>query len=129
MMGQLMPSRDIGSNTMFRGNLPKGESDTIRVSIFDEMRALAVWMTWKSAIVSILFGGRQRCGDGKPVELGGSLGRFEATSRGRVITSLNALKYSKKSIEGATVAIQGCGNVGGVTVSYFKWVQNLKELV
>jgi len=40
---------------------------------------------------------------GKPVELGGSLGRFEATGRGVVITALEALKYLNKSIEGAKV--------------------------
>jgi glutamate dehydrogenase (NAD(P)+) len=56
---------------------------------------------------------------GKPVELGGSLGRFEATGRGVVITSLEALKYLKKPIEGARVAVQGCGNVGGVTAKHF----------
>jgi glutamate dehydrogenase (NAD(P)+) len=51
---------------------------------------------------------------GKPIELGGSLGRFEATGRGVVITSLEALKYLKIPIEGAKVVIQGCGNVGGI---------------
>jgi glutamate dehydrogenase (NAD(P)+) len=56
---------------------------------------------------------------GKPIELGGSLGRFEATGRGVVITSLEALKYLKKPIEGAKVAVQGCGNVGGVTAKHF----------
>jgi glutamate dehydrogenase (NAD(P)+) len=56
---------------------------------------------------------------GKPVELGGSLGRFEATGRGVVITSLEALKHLKKSIEGVRVVIQGCGNVGGVAAKYF----------
>jgi glutamate dehydrogenase (NAD(P)+) len=56
---------------------------------------------------------------GKPVELGGSLGRFEATGRGVVITTLEALKYLKKSIEGSKVAIQGCGNVGGIAAEQF----------
>jgi len=36
-----------------------------------------------------------------------------------VITSLEALKYLKKSIEGAKVVIQGCGNVGGVAARHF----------
>jgi len=149
----------------------------------DEVRALAMWMTWKSAVVNIPFGGAKggiQCNPkemslseiehmtrrfiweisimlgpeqdipapdvntnpqvmawimdtfsilkgysvpgvvtGKPVELGGSLGRFEATGRGVVITSLEALKLLKKSIEGARVVIQGCGNVGGVAARHF----------
>jgi len=56
---------------------------------------------------------------GKPVELGGSLGRFEATGRGVVITSLDALKYLKIPVEGAKVVVQGCGNVGGVAAMHF----------
>jgi glutamate dehydrogenase (NAD(P)+) len=35
-----------------------------------------------------------------------------------VITCLEALKYLKKSIEGSSVAIQGCGNVGGIAAKY-----------
>jgi glutamate dehydrogenase (NAD(P)+) len=149
----------------------------------DEMRALAMWMTWKSAVVNIPFGGAKggvQCNPkemsaheiehltrrftweismmlgpeqdipapdvytnpqvmawimdtfsilkgysvpgvvtGKPIELGGSLGRFEATGRGVVITSLEALKYLKKPIEGAKVVIQGCGNVGGIAATHF----------
>jgi len=149
----------------------------------DDVRALAMWMTWKSAVVNIPFGGAKggvQCNPkamslrelenmtrrftweisstigpeqdilapdvytnpqvmawimdtysilkgysvpgvvtGKPIELGGSLGRFEATGRGVVITSLEALKYFKRSIEGTKVAIQGCGNVGGVAAKYF----------
>ena len=149
----------------------------------DEVRALAMWMTWKSAVVNIPFGGAKggvQCNPkemslheiehmtrrftweismmlgpeqdipapdvytnpqvmawimdtfsilkgysvpgvvtGKPIELGGSLGRFEATGRGVVITSLEALKYLKKPIEGAKVAVQGCGNVGSVTAKHF----------
>jgi glutamate dehydrogenase (NAD(P)+) len=56
---------------------------------------------------------------GKPIELGGSLGRFEATGRGVVITSLEALKNLKIPIEGAKVVIQGCGNVGGIAAMHF----------
>jgi glutamate dehydrogenase (NAD(P)+) len=149
----------------------------------DDVRALAMWMTWKSAVVNIPFGGAKggvQCNPkemsqreienmtrrfiweislmlgpeqdipapdvytnpqvmawimdtysilkgysvpgvvtGKPVELGGSLGRFEATGRGVVITALEALKYLKKLIEGAAVVIQGCGNVGSVAASHF----------
>jgi glutamate dehydrogenase (NAD(P)+) len=149
----------------------------------DEMRALSMWMTWKSAVVNIPFGGAKggvQCNPkemslheiehltrrftweisillgpeqdipapdvytnpqvmawimdtfsilkgysvpgvvtGKPIELGGSLGRFEATGRGVVITSLEALKYLKMPIEGASVVIQGCGNVGGIAATHF----------
>ena len=59
---------------------------------------------------------------GKPIELGGSLGRFEATGRGVVISALEAMKHLKKPIEGATVAIQGCGNVGGIAAKQFERV-------
>ena len=149
----------------------------------DEMRALAMWMTWKSAVVKIPFGGAKggvECNPkemslheiehltrrftweifmmlgpeqdipapdvntnpqvmawimdtysilkgysvpgvvtGKPIELGGSLGRFEATGRGVVITSLEALKCLKIPVEGVKVAIQGCGNVGGIAAMHF----------
>jgi len=149
----------------------------------DEIRALAMWMTWKSAVVNIPFGGAKggiQCNPkemslreienmtrrftweislmigpeqdipapdvytnpqvmawimdtysilkgysvpgvvtGKPIELGGSLGRFEATGRGVVITVLEAHKYLNKPVEGATVAIQGSGNVGGIAAQYF----------
>jgi glutamate dehydrogenase (NAD(P)+) len=149
----------------------------------DEMRALAMWMTWKSAVVKIPFGGAKggvECNPkemslheiehltrrftweismmlgpeqdipapdvntnpqvmawimdtysilkgysvpgvvtGKPIELGGSLGRFEATGRGVVIVSLDALKCLKIPVEGAKVAIQGCGNVGGIAAMHF----------
>ncbi len=150
----------------------------------DEVRALAMWMTWKSAVVNIPFGGAKggvQCNPkemslnelenltrrftweislmlgpeqdipapdvytnpqvmawimdtysilkgysvpgvvtGKPIELGGSLGRFEATGRGVVITSLEALRHLNIPIEGAKIVIQGCGNVGGVAARHFQ---------
>ncbi|MGQ9509319.1 MAG: Glu/Leu/Phe/Val family dehydrogenase [Thermodesulfobacteriota bacterium] len=149
----------------------------------DEVRALAMWMTWKAAVVNIPFGGAKggvQCDPksmsprelenmtrrytweisfiigpdrdipapdvytnpqvmawimdtfsilkgysvpgvvtGKPLELGGSLGRFEATGKGVFITAQEAAHYLKIPMEGARVVVQGCGNVGGVAAQYF----------
>ena len=52
---------------------------------------------------------------GKPIEMGGSLGRREATGRGVMITTREALKHLKLDITTATVAIQGFGNVGSIS--------------
>ena len=49
---------------------------------------------------------------GKPISLGGSQGREEATSRGAVYTLLSALKVLGIDASGLTVAVQGFGNVG-----------------
>jgi len=149
----------------------------------DEVRALAMWMTWKAAVVNIPFGGAKggvQCDPksmslrelenmtrrytweisfiigpdrdipapdvytnpqvmawimdtfsilkgysvpgvvtGKPLELGGSLGRFEATGKGVFITAQEACRHLRIPIEGARVVIQGCGNVGGIAAQYF----------
>lgn len=145
----------------------------------DEMRAMAMWMTWKCAVVGIPFGGAKggvTCdpsgfsmrelesltrrfateisivmspeGDipapdvntnaqvmawimdtystlrghdtpavvtGKPLELGGSQGRAEATGRGIALIATEAMKHWGIPIEGATVAVQGFGKVGAPT--------------
>jgi glutamate dehydrogenase (NAD(P)+) len=52
---------------------------------------------------------------GKPIEMGGSLGRREATGRGVMITTREAAKHLGFDINGATVAVQGFGNVGSVS--------------
>ena len=49
---------------------------------------------------------------GKPISLGGSKGRNEATGRGVMFVAREALKYKNIPIEGATCAVQGFGNVG-----------------
>jgi glutamate dehydrogenase (NAD(P)+) len=149
----------------------------------DEVRALAMWMTWKAAVVNIPFGGAKggvQCDPknmssqelenmtrrftweiammigpeqdipapdvytnpqvmawimdtysilkgysvpgvvtGKPLELGGSLGRFEATGKGVFITAQEAARHLKMPMKGARVAIQGSGNVGGIAAQYF----------
>ncbi len=144
----------------------------------DEVRALAMWMTWKCATVGLPYGGAKGgvvCnpkelsqkelenltrryateisvlmhpeGDipapdvntnpqimawimdtysmhrgfttpavvtGKPVEVGGSRGRVEATGRGVMVTALEAMRVMDIPVEGARVAVQGFGNVGAV---------------
>jgi glutamate dehydrogenase (NAD(P)+) len=149
----------------------------------DEVKALAMWMTWKAAVVNIPYGGAKggvKCNPpemsqgelervtrrftweiapligpesdimapdvytnpqvmawimdtystlkgysvpgvvtGKPLELGGSVGRFEATGKGVLIAVQKAAEHLGLSIEGARVVIQGCGNVGGTAARYF----------
>ena len=149
----------------------------------DEMRALAMWMTWKAAVVSIPFGGAKggvECDPtvmspreienvtrrftweispfigpemdipapdvgtnpqvmawimdtfsirkgyavpgvvtGKPVDLGGSLGRLEATGRGVFTIAAKAAKHLGFSAGDARVVIQGAGNVGGAAARRF----------
>jgi glutamate dehydrogenase (NAD(P)+) len=52
---------------------------------------------------------------GKPVELGGSLGRREATGRGVMIVTREAATHLGLKLKGATIAVQGFGNVGSVS--------------
>jgi glutamate dehydrogenase (NAD(P)+) len=52
---------------------------------------------------------------GKPVEIGGSLGRREATGRGVVTCMIEACRHLGLLVEGARVVVQGYGNVGSVT--------------
>jgi len=52
---------------------------------------------------------------GKPLEVGGSQGRREATGRGVMICVEQMCKYLKMPLQGARVAVQGFGNVGGVS--------------
>ena len=54
---------------------------------------------------------------GKPVELGGSLGRHEATGRGVMIATRESAKHVGIDINGATVAVQGFGNVGSISAA------------
>jgi glutamate dehydrogenase (NAD(P)+) len=51
---------------------------------------------------------------GKPVEMGGSMGRREATGRGCMIVTKEALGHLGMPVNGATIAVQGFGNVGSV---------------
>jgi glutamate dehydrogenase (NAD(P)+) len=147
----------------------------------DEVRALAMWMSWKCACVNIPYGGakggvvvdpkklslREVEGltrrftteispligperdipapdvntnaqtmawimdtysmhhgytipgvvTGKPISVGGSLGRNEATARGTVFTLLQWARAMNRSLEGMTVAIQGYGNAGSIAAT------------
>jgi glutamate dehydrogenase (NAD(P)+) len=147
----------------------------------DEVRALAMWMSWKCACVNIPFGGakggvivdpkqlsiREVEGltrrftteispflgpdrdipapdvntnaqtmawmmdtfsmhhgytisgvvTGKPISIGGSLGRNEATARGAVFTLLQASDTLHRPLPGARVSIQGYGNAGSIAAT------------
>ncbi|MCB9262351.1 MAG: Glu/Leu/Phe/Val dehydrogenase [Flavobacteriales bacterium] len=52
---------------------------------------------------------------GKPVVLGGSLGRVEATGRGVMVSARSAMGKLKMKPENATAAVQGFGNVGSIS--------------
>lgn len=56
---------------------------------------------------------------GKPVDLGGSLGRREATGRGVFTVGAEAARHIGLPLEGARVAVQGFGNVGGIAGKLF----------
>jgi glutamate dehydrogenase len=63
---------------------------------------------------------------GKPISIGGSLGRTEATGRGVVIALREAAKRVGIETKGATVAIQGYGNVGGWSGVYVQTLLGAK---
>jgi glutamate dehydrogenase (NAD(P)+) len=56
---------------------------------------------------------------GKPVSIGGSEGRNEATARGCLVVVEEACKVKKMSLRGASVAIQGFGNAGSMAAKLF----------
>ncbi|MEE8304648.1 MAG: Glu/Leu/Phe/Val dehydrogenase, partial [Candidatus Tectomicrobia bacterium] len=178
---------DDGSTQVFTGyrvqhNVVRGPAKGgIRYSPYvtlNEVRALAMWMTWKCAVVNLPFGGAKGgvCCDtkalswqeierltrrytteisiligptsdipapdmytdarvmawimdtysmhkgysvpgvvtGKPLSVGGSHGRQEATGRGCVFTIINAAKHLGLDLADATVVMQGFGNAGSV---------------
>ncbi|WP_298053001.1 Glu/Leu/Phe/Val dehydrogenase [uncultured Paenalcaligenes sp.] len=56
---------------------------------------------------------------GKPLSLGGSLGRVEATGRGVFTVGVEAARDAGIDLNGARVVVQGCGNVGGIAAKLF----------
>ncbi|AIN93022.1 Glu/Leu/Phe/Val family dehydrogenase [Treponema putidum] len=56
---------------------------------------------------------------GKPISIGGSLGRVEATGRGVLFTCKELLKKLNKNLKGQSTVIQGLGNVGSVAADLF----------
>src|ERR1700740_819196 len=57
---------------------------------------------------------------GKPITLGGSLGRKEATGRGVFVVASEAARRIGVDIEGARIAVQGFSNVGGIAARLFQ---------
>jgi len=60
---------------------------------------------------------------GKPISLGGSLGRNEATGRGVFYTIMSACEHLKIPIKGARVLVQGFGNAGSVAANLLHEIQ------
>ncbi len=56
---------------------------------------------------------------GKPIHLGGSLGRVKATGRGVFVTGREAARRLNLDLNGARVAVQGFGNVGSAAAELF----------
>ncbi|WP_326537344.1 Glu/Leu/Phe/Val family dehydrogenase [Pseudorhodoferax sp.] len=56
---------------------------------------------------------------GKPIPLGGSLGRVQATGRGVFVVGREAMRRLGIEMEGARVAVQGFGNVGSIAAKLF----------
>lgn len=77
-----------------------------------DMGTNAQTMAWMMDAYGKKYGYTPGIVTGKPVELGGSPGREEATGRGVVMCTAQAAERKGIDLEGATVAIQGYGNVG-----------------
>jgi glutamate dehydrogenase (NAD(P)+) len=56
---------------------------------------------------------------GKPISIGGSEGRMEATARGVLVVTQEAARSAGISLEGAKVVVQGFGNVGSISARLF----------
>lgn len=83
-----------------------------------DMGTNAQVMAWIMNQYQKFHGYNPACVTGKPVELHGAEGREEATGRGVSTVTQALLKRLKHKIEGATIAIQGFGNVGTFTAQF-----------
>ncbi len=84
-----------------------------------DMNTNAQVMTWIFDEYSAHHGYTPACVTGKPVELGGSLGREAATGRGVFELTEALLKDLGMPLAGARVALQGFGNVGSFAARFF----------
>lgn len=83
-----------------------------------DMNTNAQVMAWMADTVSMLEGKAvTEIVTGKPISMGGSLGRREATGRGVAIITAETLKRKRRSLSDTKVAVQGYGNVGSVTAT------------
>jgi glutamate dehydrogenase (NAD(P)+) len=82
-----------------------------------DMGTNAQTMAWMMDAYGQKMGYQPAIVTGKPVELGGSPGRDQATGRGVVICALESAKRRGIDFEGASIAIQGFGNVGSWTAA------------
>ena len=82
-------------------------------------------MAWIYDTYQVMHRGQNNLGvvTGKPVDLGGSLGRREATARGCLFATQQALLQGivsgLESVEGASVVVQGFGNAGSIAAELF----------
>jgi glutamate dehydrogenase (NAD(P)+) len=83
-----------------------------------DMGTNAQVMAWFANQYQKFYGHQPACVTGKPVELHGSEGREEATGRGVVSVTEALYQRLKKPLAGATVALQGFGNVGSFAAQF-----------
>jgi glutamate dehydrogenase (NAD(P)+) len=77
-------------------------------------------MAWMMDTYSINAGGTHTgVVTGKPLSMGGSLGRRDATGRGCFVVAREAMKRLQRPMAGARVAVQGFGNVGNAAARVF----------
>jgi len=84
-----------------------------------DMGTSAKVMGWAMAAYGRMNGHTPAVVTGKPLELGGSVGREEATGKGVVIITQHWAEDQGLSLEGATVVLQGFGNVGSYAASHY----------